>query len=473
MLGAAVGSAGATEAEKLEAKLASARDEASSLSSQLQATTAELGGAEAEAKDAAAEEEELSGLLAEGHERAAELADKLSATRHRLAVEKARLRRSRAVLAERLVAIYESGTPSTADLVFGSGDYEDFVTQSDYLRAISEADSALADRVAEVRAAVHREVLEVADLKAEAIAYDERLEAARAEIAAVREAAQAAAARLESLKAEPRSLAGDAEIRHRRMGRPDPGSAPGRIRSRSRRRSRPLARRPVLDPDLHRDVRVRRQLQRRQPLERGRRRLPDPALDLGTVRRPGRTAERPEGRTGPDRGRNLGRLGRQRLGLRLSHEFSPAAPQRIYDPRATVDNSPRMVASMAVMARETWTDERLDDLNEKAEKGFDEVKGEIRDLRSETKAEFHRLRVETKTEFHRLRVETKTEFRELRAETKTEFGETKTEFRELRAEMNSRFNGIDARFDSLQKTMVLGVVGMSASIIGALIAVSL
>jgi septal ring factor EnvC (AmiA/AmiB activator) len=199
VLGAA-GRAGATEAEKLEAKLAAARDEASSLASQLQATTAELGSAEAEAKDAAAEEEEMTALLAEGRERAAELAHKLRLTQHRLAVEKARLRRSRGVLAERLVAIYESGTPSTADLVFGAGDYQDFVTQSDYLRAISEADSALADRVAEVRAAVHRQVLEVAGLKAEAIAYDERLEAARSEIAAVREAAQASAARLASLK---------------------------------------------------------------------------------------------------------------------------------------------------------------------------------------------------------------------------------------------------------------------------------
>ncbi|HET8954678.1 MAG TPA: transglycosylase family protein [Solirubrobacterales bacterium] len=200
VLGAASGRAGATEAEQLEAKLAAAREEASSLSSQLQATAAELADAEAEAKDAAAEEEELSALLAEGRERAAELARKLELTRHRLAVEKARLQRSRAVLAARLVAIYESGTPSTADLVFGSGDYEDFVAQNDYLRAISEADSALADRVAEVRAAVHREVLAVADLKAEAVAYDERLEAARSKIVVVREAAQASAARLESLK---------------------------------------------------------------------------------------------------------------------------------------------------------------------------------------------------------------------------------------------------------------------------------
>lgn len=200
-LGAAAGRAGATDTDKLEAKLASARDEAGVLSARLQSTTAELAGAEAEADDAAAEEEELTDLLAEGRERAAELARRLKATQHELAVEKARLQRSRQVLAQRLVAIYESGTPSTADLVFGAGDYEDFVTQSDYLRAISEADSALADRVAAVRAAVHRQVQKVADLRAEAIAYDERLEGARAEIGAVREAAETAAARLQSLSA--------------------------------------------------------------------------------------------------------------------------------------------------------------------------------------------------------------------------------------------------------------------------------
>lgn len=197
----AVGSAAATEASKLEAKLTDARDEASSLAAQLQSTTAELASAEAEAKDAATEEEELMTLLAEAKERTAELARRLAATEHRLALEKARLRRSRQVLAERLVAIYENGTPSTASLVFGATDYEDFVTQSDYLRAISEADSALADRVAEVRAAVHEQVLAVADLKAEAVAYDERLEAAREEIGAVREAAESAAARLQTLSA--------------------------------------------------------------------------------------------------------------------------------------------------------------------------------------------------------------------------------------------------------------------------------
>jgi septal ring factor EnvC (AmiA/AmiB activator) len=198
---AAAGNAGATEADQLAGKLATAREEAGALASQLQTTTAELASVEAEADEAAAREERLSGLLAEGRERAAALARKLRATQRRLELEKARLRRSRGVLAARLVAIYESGTPDTASLVFGAEDYDDFVTQTDYLRAISAADSALADRVAEVRAAVHRQVLVVAELKAEAIAYDERLEAARARIGAVREAAQAAASRLESLRA--------------------------------------------------------------------------------------------------------------------------------------------------------------------------------------------------------------------------------------------------------------------------------
>jgi septal ring factor EnvC (AmiA/AmiB activator) len=195
------GRAGATEAERLESKLATARDEAGALAAQLQSTTAELANAEAEAEKAAAREEELSGLLAEGRERTAELARKLQATKYRLAAEKARLRRSRQVLAQRLVAIYESGVPSTEDILVGADGYEDFVTQSDYLQAISEADSALADRVAAVRAAVEEQVSKVADLKAEAVTYEERLEAAEAQIAEVRAAAETSAARLQSLSA--------------------------------------------------------------------------------------------------------------------------------------------------------------------------------------------------------------------------------------------------------------------------------
>jgi hypothetical protein len=45
----------------------------------------------------------------------------------------------------------------------------------------------------------------------------------------------------------------------------------------------------------------------------------------------------------------------------------------------------------------------------------------------------------------------------------------KEEFRESRKEINSRFDAMDVRFDSLQKTMVISVVSVSASVISALI----
>jgi archaellum component FlaC len=99
---------------------------------------------------------------------------------------------------------------------------------------------------------------------------------------------------------------------------------------------------------------------------------------------------------------------------------------------------------MAVMAREAWTDGRLDDLNVRV----GEVKSEVGKLRSEMKEEIGDLRSELKGDIKELRSETKAEFRDLR-------------------------NAMDARFDSLQKTMVLGVVGMSASIVGALLAIQL
>jgi hypothetical protein len=75
-----------------------------------------------------------------------------------------------------------------------------------------------------------------------------------------------------------------------------------------------------------------------------------------------------------------------------------------------------MVVCMAIMARETWTDERLDDLAARMDKGFDEVKGEIRDLRSE---------------------------------------------------MNGRFVAVDQRFDAMQRTMILGFASIVASVVAS------
>jgi hypothetical protein len=41
---------------------------------------------------------------------------------------------------------------------------------------------------------------------------------------------------------------------------------------------------------------------------------------------------------------------------------------------------------MEAMAREAWTDERLDDLNQRVSEGFQRVDSDIRELRGEVKS---------------------------------------------------------------------------------------
>jgi septal ring factor EnvC (AmiA/AmiB activator) len=197
----AAAGAGAAETDSLEAKLASARDEAGSIAAGLRETQGQLLAAEAEADTAAAREEELSGLLATGEERAAELGQKVDSSRQRLEEERARLRRARKLLADRLVAIYESGAPSTTSVVLGSSDYAELATRTEYLREIEESDSALAARVEQVRDGVGEKLDEVQGLRRRAIAYNERLTGARDEISAVRADAEASASQLQQLSA--------------------------------------------------------------------------------------------------------------------------------------------------------------------------------------------------------------------------------------------------------------------------------
>lgn len=185
----------------LQAKVAAARSEAGSIASKLQAAQAELAAAQEEAAAASAREEKLTGLLAHGEERAVRLAGEVEATQRHLAAEKRRLRRARGVLSQRLVAIYESGSPSTVSVILASSDFEELAARTEYLDRIEQSDSDLALRVEQVRRSVTDELKLVAALKAKADAYDEQLAAARSEIATVKQNAEAAAAQLHSVAA--------------------------------------------------------------------------------------------------------------------------------------------------------------------------------------------------------------------------------------------------------------------------------
>lgn len=196
-----VASAQGASVGELQSKLDAARSEASALVADLQATQSQLADAEQQAAVAAAREEQLTNLLTSGQERAAELGARAARSQRRLALEKARLRRARRALAQRLVALYESGSPSSASVILAADDFADLSTRTEYLERIQVSDEALATRVAQVRSSVRHQLSLVTALKARVDAYNARLSAARTQVAAVRGSAEAAASRLQSITA--------------------------------------------------------------------------------------------------------------------------------------------------------------------------------------------------------------------------------------------------------------------------------
>jgi septal ring factor EnvC (AmiA/AmiB activator) len=197
----AVVPARAADVDSLRERVDRARGEAAALASEIRGARERLFAAEGQAEVAAARERRLSGLLARGQERAAKLAQAVASAERRLRQEKRRLHRARGALANRLVAIYRSGVPSTTSVILSSEDFDELALSSEYLERIEDSDTELAERVKAVRDAVRRGLRRVAALKRRVDAYNARLAAARSEIAAVRGEAEAAAARLRSLSA--------------------------------------------------------------------------------------------------------------------------------------------------------------------------------------------------------------------------------------------------------------------------------
>ena len=200
-LALAAAPASAADISALQQKVAAGREEAGSLAGELQAAQGELAAAEQQATAARAREEKLTTLLASGEEKAARLAREVRRTQRRLAAEKRRLHRARVALATRLIAIYESGSPSTASVILASNSIGELATRTEYLERIQQSDSALAGRVAQVRRTVAAALARVAALEARVDSYNERLAAARSEVAGVRENAEVAASHLHSVAA--------------------------------------------------------------------------------------------------------------------------------------------------------------------------------------------------------------------------------------------------------------------------------
>jgi peptidoglycan hydrolase CwlO-like protein len=190
--------------EKLDAtqgKLSHVRESQSALAAtiaeQNKAIDSMIGEVSALRQQQAAVEAELS----EKQDELDTATKELEADQRHLAEVRARLQRALGVLRERLVAIYESGSPDMLNVVLDSASWSEVNTRADYLNQIQEYDDSVASRVKglrdEARAAVKRmtaERLQIKDAR-DSIAVKEK------EVAAARDEAEARFGELKSAQA--------------------------------------------------------------------------------------------------------------------------------------------------------------------------------------------------------------------------------------------------------------------------------
>jgi septal ring factor EnvC (AmiA/AmiB activator) len=196
-----VAQSGAQSIDELNAQIASAQSQAQGLGAEIDAKSAELAAARSQAAAAAAREAQLSAVLARGQQREAELEIRVRETEAQLAKTRARLHRALDVLAARLVSIYKGDSPDATELLLNAKGFDDLANRAELLGRIENADATLAGRVRWLRDQVAAQLAQVKQARAQAIAFNQRIAAARDQIASVRANAEAQAATLEQARA--------------------------------------------------------------------------------------------------------------------------------------------------------------------------------------------------------------------------------------------------------------------------------
>ncbi len=137
----------------------------------------------------------------------AELAEKqaeLEAATKALEKEEAQLHRALGVLRDRMVAIYEAGSPDVVNAILESSDWSELAAQTEYLNRIQSYDDSVVSRVKSLRDEVTASVKNLAANRAKIEASRDAVAAIEKEVAAARQEAEARFAELKSAQAQRR-----------------------------------------------------------------------------------------------------------------------------------------------------------------------------------------------------------------------------------------------------------------------------
>jgi septal ring factor EnvC (AmiA/AmiB activator) len=171
---------------------------------------------------------EVSELRRKQQAAAAELAEKqaeldtataaLEAEEKHLEEVRKKLQRALGVLSERLVAIYESGSPDVVNAILESEDWSEMAAQTEYLSRIQGYDDEVVERVKTLRDEVRSAVDRLAKKRAEIEAARDAVQAVEEEVAAARNEAEARFADLKAAQAQRREALAALESREEALG---------------------------------------------------------------------------------------------------------------------------------------------------------------------------------------------------------------------------------------------------------------
>jgi len=202
LAGSWASSAPADPQQKLEQtrdKLEDVREQGSDLAATIAAQNAAIDAKLGEVSRLRQEQEAVEAELEEKQAELDRATAALEAEEAHLERVRAKLRKALDLLGDRLVAIYEAGSPDMLNAILESEDWTEMAAQTEYLRQIQEYDDAVVDRVKTLRDEVRGAVERLDERRAE-------IEAARDVIAAkekeVAQRSQEAAASFRELKSE-------------------------------------------------------------------------------------------------------------------------------------------------------------------------------------------------------------------------------------------------------------------------------
>jgi septal ring factor EnvC (AmiA/AmiB activator) len=181
--------------DKLEGVREASSDLTATIAEQNRAIDAKLGEVSALRQEQEAVEAELAEKEAELKRATAAL----EAEEEHLEQVRAKLKKSLDLLSDRLVAIYEAGSPDLLNAILESEDWSEMSAQTEYMRQIQAYDDAVVNRVKDLRDEVRSAVERLDEKRAEIEGVRDEVAAKEREVAA---RSREAAASFHELKAE-------------------------------------------------------------------------------------------------------------------------------------------------------------------------------------------------------------------------------------------------------------------------------